>query len=97
MTSNPARAVKNPKSREISRSEQKYPFSDDEIKCMYAACPKYGGTYRHKWSGEDLADFISLSLYTGLRISDVALFNIDRLQPNGEIFLSTTKAGTQVR
>jgi integrase len=94
--SNPARAVKNPKGREMAHSEHKFPFTDDEIKEMYAACPKYGGTYRHKWTGEDLADFISLSLYTGLRISDVALFNIERLQDSGEIFLRTTKAGTQV-
>lgn len=93
---NPARAVKNPKGREMTHSEHKFPFTDEEIKRMYAACPKYGGTYRHKWTGEDLADFISLSLYTGLRISDVALFNIERLQNNGEIFLRTTKAGTQV-
>ncbi|HEY4089445.1 MAG TPA: tyrosine-type recombinase/integrase, partial [Bryobacteraceae bacterium] len=94
--SNPARAVKNPKGREMTHSEHKFPFTDDEIKKMYAACPKYGGTYRHKWTGEDLSDFISLSLYTGLRISDVAVFNIERLQESGEIFLRTTKAGTQV-
>lgn len=94
--SNPARAVKNPKTRETHHSEQKLPFTDDEIQRMYAACAKYGGTYRHRWSGDDLADFISLSIYTGLRISDVALFHIDRLQPNGEIRLRTTKAGTTV-
>jgi integrase len=94
--SNPARAVRNPKGREIAHSEQKLPFTDDEIRRMYAACQNYGGTYRHRWTGEDLADFISLSIYTGLRISDVALFHIDRLQPNGEIFLRTTKAGTNV-
>jgi integrase len=94
--SNPARAVKNPKGREMTHSEQKYPFTDEEIKRMYEACERYGKTYRHKWDGEDLADFISLSIYTGLRISDVALFNIDRMTPAGEIRLRTTKAGTHV-
>jgi integrase len=96
--SNPARAVKNPKGREMANrgSEQKFPFSDDEIKAMYDACQKYGGTYRHKWDGDDMADFISLSIYTGLRISDVALFHIDRMQPTGEIRVRTTKAGTHV-
>ena len=98
MQTNPARAVKNPKGREMANrgNEQKFPFSDDEIKRMYEACQKYGGTYRHKWDGDDMADFISLSIYTGLRISDVALFHIDRMQASGEIRLRTTKAGTHV-
>jgi len=52
--------------------------------------------YNHKWSGEDLADFISVSVYTGLRISDVSTFHIDRLQASGEILVRTTKAGTHV-
>jgi len=94
--SNPARAVKNPKGREMTHSEQKYPFTDEEIQRMYEACKKYGQTYRHKWDGEDLADFISLSIYTGLRISDVALFNVDRMTPGGDIRLRTTKTGTHV-
>jgi integrase len=94
--SNPARAVKNPKGREMTHNEQKFPFSDEEIKRMYEACQQYGKSYRHKWNGEDLADFISLSIYTGLRISDVALFHIDRMQPSGEIRVRTTKAGTHV-
>lgn len=93
--SNIARLVKNPRHRNNANSDQKLPFSDEEIKRMYAACEKYGSD-KHKWKGDDLADFISLSIYTGLRISDVALFHIDRLQPNGEIFLRTTKTGTHV-
>jgi integrase len=47
-------------------------------------------------AGDDLADLISLSIYTGLRISDVSLFHIDRMQPTGEILIRTTKAGTHV-
>ena len=52
--------------------------------------------YNHKWTGQDLADFISVSVYTGLRISDVTTFHIDRMQPTGEIHVRTTKAGTHV-
>ena len=52
--------------------------------------------YRYKWSGEDLADFISVSTYTGLRISDVATFHIDRLLKNGECHIRTTKTGRKV-
>jgi hypothetical protein len=41
--------------------------------------------YNFKWSGQDIADFISLSVYTGLRISDACKFHIDRMRPTGEI------------
>jgi len=115
---NPARHVKNPRSREAAdkRSEQKLPFSDDELQRMYKACEtKYGkqeiawsrvihghrvegeyARYNWKWTGQDLADFISVSVYTGLRISDVCTFRVDRMQETGEILLRTTKAGTHV-
>jgi site-specific recombinase XerD len=53
-------------------------------------------TRDNKWSGQDVADFISVSVYTGLRISDVCLFHIDRMQQDGAIRLRTTKAGTHV-
>src|ERR1035441_8104849 len=80
----------------METAEQRLPFTDVELKKMYDACPKYGTTAKHKWTGDDVADFISLSIYTGLRISDVALFNIDRMNQAGEIRLRTTKAGTHV-
>ena len=98
LSRNPARLVKNPRGRDAGekRAEQKLPFTDDELKRMYAACPKYGTSDKYKWTGDDVADFISLSIYTGLRISDVALFHIDRMQTTGEIRLRTTKAGTHV-
>lgn len=52
--------------------------------------------YKYKWTGQDLADFISISVYTGLRISDVTTFRIDRLLPNGECHIRTTKNGRKV-
>jgi integrase len=96
ITRNPARAVKNPKGRDMEKAAQRLPFTDEELKRMYDACPLYGDTPRHKWNGEDVADFISLSIYTGLRISDVALFNIDRMKATGEIRVRTTKTGANV-
>ncbi|HEY2382348.1 MAG TPA: tyrosine-type recombinase/integrase [Terriglobia bacterium] len=93
---NPARLVKNPKGRDVTREEQKLPFTDEELKRMYDACHQYGLKTTYRWNGDDLSDFISLSIYTGLRISDVALFHIDRMLPTGEILIRTTKAGTHV-
>ena len=52
--------------------------------------------FNWKWTGQDLADFISVSVYTGLRISDVSTFHIDRMKPSGEIHVRTTKSGTHV-
>ena len=52
--------------------------------------------YRYKWTGQDLADFIAISIYTGLRISDVATFHIDRLHEGGECHVRTTKTGRKV-
>ena len=96
ITRNPASAVKNPKGRDMDAEPQRLPFTDEELKRMYDVCPKYGNTPKHKWNGDDVADFISVSIYTGLRISDVALFNINRMKPGGEIRVRTTKTGAQV-
>lgn len=52
--------------------------------------------YHRKYTGEDLADFINLSRLTGLRISDVATFNADRLHPSGELKVRPTKNGVWV-
>jgi integrase len=52
--------------------------------------------YRYKWDGQDLADFISVSVYTGLRISDVCTFRVDRLKLTGECHIRTTKNGRKV-
>jgi integrase len=54
-------------------------------------------SWRYKWTGRDLADFISVSVYTGLRISDVATFHASRMKPTGEITIRTTKTKTEVR
>jgi integrase len=60
--------------------------------------PAFGDTarYQYRWTGQDLADFIAVSIYTGLRISDVATFHIDRLHDGGECHVRTTKTGRKV-
>jgi len=52
--------------------------------------------YNHRCTGQDLADFIAVSMYTGLRISDVSTFHIDRLHPSGECQVRTNKNGRKV-
>lgn len=66
-----------------SLAADKVPFTDEEMNRIYAACNRLGGPTppgpgRREWSGEDLKDFILLSVYTGLRISDVSTFDIQR-------------------
>jgi integrase len=51
---------------------------------------------RQDGRGQDIADFISVSVYTGLRISDVSTFHVDRMRADGTIQLRTTKAHTHV-
>jgi integrase len=52
--------------------------------------------YRYRWTGRDLSDFIAISIYTGLRISDVSTFHMDRLKDSGECHIRTTKTGRKV-
>lgn len=116
---NPARLVKNPRGRSNtdSRSSERVPFSDEELRRMFEACETTYGkktvrwsrkvhhhlaqptetvNYKYKRTGQDLADFISVSVYTGLRISDICTFHIDRLLPTGEIHIRTAKNGRKV-
>lgn len=97
---NPARLVKLPRGQAAQyRNKERLPFSDEELSRMFEACrTRYGkeANYRYSWTGEDLEDFISVSVYTGLRISDVCTFHIDRLLPTGECHVRTTKNGRKV-
>jgi integrase len=62
----------------------------------HAAEPGMTANYRYKWTGQDLADFIAISVYTGLRISDVSTFDTGRLEETGECHIRTTKTGRKV-
>jgi integrase len=84
-----------------NRAANKVPFTDDELQIIVRACDQLestswsNGRYKGVWTGEDAKDFIWVLVYTGLRISDVALFNMSRLRGN-ELFLRAKKNGGDV-
>jgi integrase len=84
-----------------NRAANKVPFTDDELQRIIRACDRLqptswsNGQYKGVWTGEDAKDCIWMLVYTGLRISDVALFNINRLRGN-ELFLRAKKNGGDV-
>src|SRR6202034_2367398 len=74
----------------------KAPFIDDELDRIYAACDAVGpptppGPGHRSWSGEDVKDFVYLSIYTGLRISDVSTFSIKERLNGNDVFLRMHK------
>lgn len=74
----------------------KAPFTDEELARIYAACDAISnstapGPGRRTWGGEDAKDFIFLSIYTGLRISDVATFDITKRLDGNNVFLRMHK------
>jgi site-specific recombinase XerD len=79
----------------------KAPFTDEELARIYSACecilpaPRPGPGYR-TWHGADARDFIDLSIYTGLRISDVCLFDINKRLHGNDVFLRTHKTGAPI-
>jgi len=102
--SNPAK-FRRPRNRAraiANQRNEKSPYTDIEIQRMLEACDEYDRRYprahwiRTYWCGEDLKDFILISVYTGLRISDMATFHISRLSDNGDIFFRAIKNGKAV-
>ncbi|MGA7410670.1 MAG: site-specific integrase [Bryobacteraceae bacterium] len=87
--------------RGSTRVANKIPFTDEELARIINACDFLGevtwSNWQRKgvWTGEDAKDFIWTLTFTGLRISDVALFDINRLQGN-EVFLRAKKNGGDV-
>jgi integrase len=74
----------------------KSPFTDEELERLYAACDNIGPQLKHgpghrTWGGEDVKDFIFLSIYTGLRISDVATFDVAKRLRGNDVFLRMHK------
>ena len=84
-----------------NRVTNKFPFTDEELQRIIDACDRAGavswtnGRDSGTWTGEDVKDFIWVMVYTGLRISDVALFHMNRLKGN-EVFLRAKKNGGEV-
>lgn len=103
IVASPASRIKGYKSRDSgdTRSEQKLPFTDAELRRMYDATETYGKKdpqqeYKFWITGKDLSDFISISVYTGLRISDVSTFRSSRMNEIGEVVVRTKKNGATV-
>ncbi len=84
-----------------NRIANKAPFTDEEIQRIIEACNNFGevtwsnGRESGIYTGDDLKDFIWVMIHTGLRISDVGLFNMSRLKGN-EVFLRAKKNGGEV-
>jgi integrase/recombinase XerC len=84
-----------------NRVANKAPFADLELQRIISACDRMpdvvwsSGNGGGRWTGEDIKDFVWTMIYTGLRISDVALFNMNRLNGN-EVFLRAQKNGGEV-
>jgi len=84
-----------------NRVANKAPFTDLELQRIIGACDRMpdivwsSGKGGGRWTGEDVKDFIWVMVYTGLRISDVSLFNMSRLHGN-EVFLRAKKNGGEV-
>jgi integrase len=101
IATNPAR-FRTPRNRQqaaAQRRVEKSPYTDAELARMLDACyrlfPQEGPGPR-KFYGQDMADFILISAYTGLRISDMALFHASRLTPEGDVHLRALKNGNWV-
>jgi integrase len=99
VTENIAEDLKAPP--KASELNPKSPFEDEELKRIYAACDEIhpqlnaGPGYR-TWDGQDAKDFINLSIYTGLRISDVCLFDISKRLKGNDVFLRMHKTGKEL-
>ena len=82
--------------RAYGRESRRWPKTGEGHKGRVIAMADAVRDYHRKVSGEDLADFIDLSVYTGLRISDVATFDIARLTVAGEVRVRATKNGNWI-
>jgi integrase len=83
------------------RLVNKAPFTDEQLEDIIKACEhledqRWGNTHGSgMWTGEDVKDFIWVMVHTGLRISDVVLFDMERLHGN-QVFLRAKKNGGDV-
>jgi integrase/recombinase XerD len=84
-----------------NRAANKIPFTDEELQRIIHSCDQLepifwtNGKTGGVWTGNDVKDLIWVLVCTGLRISDVGLFNISRLKGN-EVFLRAKKNGGDV-
>ena len=80
----------------------KSPFTSEEMDRIYAACdaitatPARRGPGQRNWTGDDTRDFIDFAVYTGLRISDIATFDISKKLHGNDVLLRMHKTGKPV-
>ena len=94
MIENIAEDLEAPKG--VSNSANRTPFTDEELDRIQMACnqiglPVKGGPGARPWGGEDVRDFVLFSIYTGLRISDVCLFDVSKRLHGNNVFLRMHK------
>jgi integrase len=80
----------------VSNSANRTPYTDEELDRMQKACdqlggPVPGGPGARPWGGEDVRDFIYLAIYTGLRTSDICLFDVSKRLHGNNVFLRMHK------
>jgi integrase len=86
------RRRRNRTQMEAAEIKQRYPFSDDELDRMLKACDRFNvPDVPWAFTGKDLKEFILIDCYTGLRISDMAVFNVNRLTPEGFVHVRAIK------
>jgi integrase len=76
-------------------------FTDEELERVYRACDRIlpaprGGRGSRTWDGQDVRDFIDLSIHTGLQINEVSLFDIDKCLDGNEVLLRIDKTGAPI-
>jgi len=100
ITTNPATnlfTIGNRRQRNAIEPER-VPFTDAELERIFSACHRYDhiNDRPRKWKGVDVAVFINLAIYSGLRISDLCVFDARRLRKDGGLTVRTTKSGKPV-
>jgi integrase len=84
-----------------TKAANKMPFTDEQVDNILKACDRFEERpWANRfgsgvWTADDLKEFTWMLLYTGLRISDIVLFDIERLHGN-EVFLRAKKNGGDV-
>lgn len=72
---------------------------EEELERIYAACdkilpqPKPGPGFR-TWDGQDAKDFSHLSIYAGLKISGICLFDVPKRLDGNDVFCGCIRPGS---
>jgi len=85
--------------RNEADTSERIPFDDQELERMFGhAQSNTAKVVMPNATVErlDISDFIAVSAYSGLRISDVATFRASRLKANGEILIRAMKNKKEV-